>query len=334
MKPAYLFSLVIFLAALIQPVSAANASFVVPTISIVSVAPNQSVTITTANFPPNDTYDVYMGAFGTQGVNGIKVGTVSSNGGGTLSFTFPIPAQLTGMARIAIRLQSPYSGLYSFNWLYNDPNGPQPPYPPISYIPTFSITSVVKDQSVTILTNNFPPNDTFDVLMGPFGTQGINGIRVGTINSAAGGSFSTTFNIPPALYGSYQIAIRLQSPMSGFYAYNWFYNNPNASPIPGPTPIIYPPSFTITSVIRDQSVAISTVNFPPNDMFDVYLGVYGSLAINGVKVTTVNSGSGGAFTTTFTIPPSLQGLDRIAIRMHSPVSGYYSYNWFWNNTYP
>ncbi len=35
----------------------------------------------------------------------------------------------------------------------------------------------------------------------------------------------------------------------------------------------------------------------------------------------------------YTIPASLHGLDRIAIRMDSP-EGYYSYNWFWNNTYP
>ena len=99
------------------------------------------------------------------------------------------------------------------------------PYPPYSGVPTFTITSVVRDSSVTILTNNFPANDTFNVRMGPIGTQGIGGILVGTVNSGAGGSFSATFNIPPSLYGSYQIAIRLESPTTGYYAYNWFYNN-------------------------------------------------------------------------------------------------------------
>jgi hypothetical protein len=33
-----------------------------------------------------------------------------------------------------------------------------------------------------------------------------------------------TFEIPPALYGLSQIAIRLQSADSGYFAYNWFYN--------------------------------------------------------------------------------------------------------------
>jgi hypothetical protein len=33
------------------------------------------------------------------------------------------------------------------------------------------------------------------------------------------------FHIPKSLQGSYRIAIRLQSPSTGHYSYNWFYNN-------------------------------------------------------------------------------------------------------------
>jgi hypothetical protein len=84
---------------------------------------------------------------------------------------------------------------------------------------------VVKETSVTILTANFPASDTFNVTMGAYGTQGIGGISVGTVNSGAGGSFTATFNIPAALIGSNKIAIRLQSSTSGYYSYNWFYNN-------------------------------------------------------------------------------------------------------------
>jgi hypothetical protein len=60
--------------------------------------------------------------------------------------------------------------------------------------------------------------------MGPMGTKGIGGIVVGTTDSGVGGAFSATYNIPAALAGSYQIAIRMDSPQ-GFLAYNWFYNN-------------------------------------------------------------------------------------------------------------
>ena len=66
--------------------------------------------------------------------------------------------------------------------------------------------------------------------MGPMGTQGIGGIQVVTIDTGAGGSKGYTFSIPASLYGSNKISIRMQSPTSGYYAYNWFYNNTAGSP--------------------------------------------------------------------------------------------------------
>ena len=60
--------------------------------------------------------------------------------------------------------------------------------------------------------------------MGAFGTLGIGGTQVATFNSGAGGNFSATFNIPAALQGSTRIAIRMQSTVGGFFAYNWFWN--------------------------------------------------------------------------------------------------------------
>jgi hypothetical protein len=95
----------------------------------------------------------------------------------------------------------------------------------ISVIPTFSINSVVKNQTVTIQTYNFPANKTFDVLMDRIGTQAIYGIPAGSVNTNDGGSFVVTFQIPAALKGLNQIAVRLEaSDSSGFFAYNWFYN--------------------------------------------------------------------------------------------------------------
>ena len=51
------------------------------------------------------------------------------------------------------------------------------------YIPTFSITSVVEDETVTVQTYNFPASQTFAVRMGPFGTLGIGGTMVATVDS-------------------------------------------------------------------------------------------------------------------------------------------------------
>jgi hypothetical protein len=84
---------------------------------------------------------------------------------------------------------------------------------------------VVKDQTVTISGTNFPANDTFTVLMGPYGTKGIGGVNVGSTDTGSGGSLTATYNIPSSLAGSGKIAIRLESPTSGFFAYNWFFNN-------------------------------------------------------------------------------------------------------------
>jgi LysM repeat protein len=93
-----------------------------------------------------------------------------------------------------------------------------------SVIPTFSIVSVDKNHTVTVQTYNFPANRTFNVRMGRIGSRGVNGILAGTVETGSAASFKVTFVIPPGLYGLGQIAIRLESPGSGYFAYNWFYN--------------------------------------------------------------------------------------------------------------
>jgi hypothetical protein len=289
-----------------------------------------------------------MGAMGTQGISGIPCGTINSNSGGSFIATFNIPPSLYGSSQIAIRLESPSSGYYAYNWFYNNSTGPWTPGPyPTPYYgyPTFSIQSVAQNSTVTILTNNFPPNDTFNCKMGPMGTAGIGGTSCGSLSSSSGGSLTATFNIPANLYGSAQIAIRLESQSSGYYAYNWFYNNSTGPWTPGPFPTLGPwtpmptpfygyPTFSIQSVVQNQTVTILTSNFPVNDTFDVYMGPMGSQGISGTKVATFNSNGGGSFSATFNIPSNLINNNQIAIRMQSPYSGYYAYNWFYNSTSP
>jgi hypothetical protein len=203
----------------------------IPTFSIASVVADSKVTITPYNFPANDSFNVLMGEYGTKGINGIKVTTVTTNANRQLSATtYDIPAGLKGLNRIAIRLESPASGYFAYNWFYNSSTGSgtgggsTPGGSTYTGIPTFSIAAVVRDTNVTIQTKNFPPNLTFDVLMGQMGTRGVNGIKVGTLASGNGGSLSATFNIPPELKGLKQIAIRTQNSGTGYFSYNWFYN--------------------------------------------------------------------------------------------------------------
>ncbi|MEZ4516664.1 MAG: hypothetical protein R3C44_07430 [Chloroflexota bacterium] len=213
-----------------------------------------------------------------------------------------------------------------------------------STIPTFSIVSVVADESVTIETYNYPANQNFVVTMGPMGTQGIDGVVVATTNSGAGGSFRATYMIPEALKGSYQIAIRMQTTQAyPYYAYNWFYNNTATSapgkggqPVPLPAPIpSYSgiPTFRVCSVAQNQTVTVKTSNFPANQTFTVTMGPFGTQGIGGYVVGTMNSGVGGELVATFNIPAELVGYNLISIRAQTAQAyPFYAYNWFWNTT--
>jgi len=219
--------------------------------------------------------------------------------------------------------------------------GPAPANSSIGGIPTFSIQSVRTDQSVTILTQNFPAGQTFTVTMGAMGTMGIDGYQVASANSGAGGSFTATYTIPEQLKGSYQIAIRLQS-AQGYYSYNWFYNNATGgasglsttvqtTAAPGYFGI---PTFAIASVAAGKTVTIKTSNFPPNQTFTVTMGAMGTAGIGGVEVGKIESGSGGTMTQTFDIPDQFKGAYQIAIRAQTghAANPFYAYNWFYNNT--
>lgn len=332
------------------PVAAATSQSTIPTISILSVDANKSVTIRTYNFPANNTFVVTMGPMGTRGVGGIKVDTIDSGSGGSFDATFKIPDALVGSYQIAIRLQSSTSGYFAYNWFYNQTTGGTggtPPPLPSGVYPTFSIVCVNQNQNVTIQTQNLPKNDTFVVTMGPMGTRGVNGIKVDTIDTGNGGSQEFKFKIPDALVGSYQISIRMQSSQSGYFAYNWFYNTnscpgsggtggqpvPPTSPDYGLAPGVYP-TFSITAVVRDQNVTIRTTNLSKNDSYVVTMGPMGTKGVGGITVDTVDSGNGGTQELTFKIPDALKGSYQIAIRMQSPNSGYFAFNWFYNNTYP
>ncbi len=208
-------------------------------------------------------------------------------------------------------------------------------------IPTFTILEVVKDKSVTIQTNNFPANDTFTVTMGIIGTRGIGGTVVGSTKSGNGGSIKEIYTIPPSLAGAEMIAIRLESPTSGYFSFNWFWNNTAiATPPTSPTPTTPPttpaysgfPTFTIAAVVQGKTITIKGVNFPANDNYNVLMGAFGTKGIDGINVGSTKSGAGGDLSATYNIPASLAASTLIAIRLQSPTSGYFAYNWFFNNT--
>jgi len=323
----------------------------IPLISITTVTKYVSVTITGMNFPLGQTFTARMGDFGTKGVNGTVAGTLDTGTSSTFSKTFTIPSSLKGAARIAIRLDSP-QGYLSYNWFINNVEvpvtaatatataGATVTATSVIVIPTFSIVKVVKGTSVTIHTSNFPASQTFTARIGKYGTYGIGGTVVGTTNSGSGGAFDVTYTLPSALAAEAKIAIRLDSPQ-GYFSFNWFDNVDSTIPVTGATPTATAtpvPATTgiqkilIQSVVKDSKVTLQGTNFPAGKTFIVRMGTFGTLGVGGTQVTTFDSGSGGTFTATYSIPAALAGSPKIAIRLETANGAFFAYNCFYNTT--
>ncbi len=313
-----------------------NGTSLAPTIVAVSVKEGENVIIKTHNFPAGEAITVLMDVFGTQAIDGQEIETFDSEEGGALTKTFTIPKSLKDEYKLAIRLESKDSALSTATWFINQTGASGGTGSgAMTSIPTITILSVEEGVNVTVKTHNFPANKDFKVLMGEMGTRGIGGLEVETINSAGGGSFTATFDIPTTLQNTDLIAIRLQTANNVYFAYNWFYNNTtgatNGNGNGGFTGI---PTFTITGVVDGTKVSIKTNNFPANVDFKVLMGKMGTKGIGGTVVTTINSASGGTFTETFDIPAGLASDSQIALRLEAVSSGYYAYNWFYNEDYP
>jgi len=92
----------------------------IPTIAITAVQRDTSVTFLTHNYPANQQFTVTMGTFGSKGIGGVVAGTFNSGAGGSMPVTMPIPAQLAGLDRLAIRAQTSHQyPYYSYNWFFN-----------------------------------------------------------------------------------------------------------------------------------------------------------------------------------------------------------------------
>jgi hypothetical protein len=139
----------------------------------------------------------------------------------------------------------------------------------------------------------------------------------GTAGPTATGPTPTRTNTPAATVTAAPTPTRTATPPAG------------ATTVPVPTFAI--PTFDIVSVVRGTSVTIRTANFPPNQTFTALMGPIGSMGVGGTNAGTVNSGAGGVFTATISIPASMAATNQIALRLQSPA-GYYSFGWFYNFT--
>lgn len=214
---------------------------------------------------------------------------------------------------------------------------------PSKVVPIINIVSVVQDQSVTVQTAYFPAYDTFNVTMGLSGTQGIGGILVSKLTTGVGGAILAKFHIPSELYGQQIISIRLESPTSGYYSYNWFYNSTAASvPAYYPTSVPYSttptwrgiqegfPRFDIVKVYKGEKVDIRLINYPASREYAVYMKDGRSAYITWYDVAVFNSAAGGIFDATFSIPTELKYRPLIAVKIYDKSRKIFTVNLFYN----
>jgi len=317
---------------------------------ITSVDPNSSVTIHTFGFPEGTNLTVTMGPAGSAGL-GYYVTTTYTGEGGVLDRTFPIPEALNGVQTIVLRLESADGEYVAYGPFVNQVGGSAKPASGTAPVSGSSVSttslelyvqSVVPNDLVSVRTGNFPMGTLFDVYMGKHGTNGVNGYLVATTNSGDGGSFGVDYAIPSQFYDQSIIDLLMVGQNGEGSVGVAFYNKEGGGAAPstgtgssssgstsGGSYVSYVPTFSIVTVKPGESVTIRTNNFPPGQAFTVRMGPYGTYGINGEIVGTTDSGAGGSFEATYSIPASLKSADAIAIRMDSS-QGYYAYNWFTN----
>lgn len=264
-------------------------------------------------------------------------------------------------------------------------------------VPSFSVSDVVVNESVTIVAREFPANTEILVKMRTFATEDAY-IAVARFNTESGGNFSVTFPIPAELFGIDKVEVVLTDEKAltipSFFEIKvaeeaaptpmtvTINPAPQATMVPPAAPVaekqdnpvalvnplVQPPvvqkpnvcdrclvpMFKIVGVQRGKSVEVETLNFPLYTDFVVRMGYFtdpktctpagcfipaemkpGNIFV-GYEVGTYNSGGNASEKVTFNIPAAIQYLSPMYIRFDETCGGcgYYSFNYFWNNTYP
>lgn len=197
--------------------------------------------------------------------------------------------------------------------------------------PDIRIDATVRDQSVKMTVRMGVKNAKVDILMGPAGSKGIQGVNVGTANTGKTGGFQATVNIPASLKGADRLDVRVQVKSSkdalAFRGISTgFYNMTS-----GPKGYSSLPSVVITRVVRNERVDVTVHNLPPNKSFNVFLGAYlGHRNYPSIKVGSLSSSVGGTVTASFNIPAALYKAKEIVLVLQNASGGCSVYKKFLN----
>lgn len=202
--------------------------------TVVSVVEDQSVNVRLEKFPANETFYVYMGFNGTNGINGYLVSKIATNDGGTFMAKFLIPAGLKGEDIIAIRFESKDSNAYWYDWFYNKTGASTSTAGSTSSgttynnwdsgEPQFEVLKVVNGVSITVRTKYFPENQRWAVYMKDGALASTTLYEVNGFDSSAGGIQTMTLSIPSQLQYKDKIAIIFYSLKDGYRTYNLILN--------------------------------------------------------------------------------------------------------------
>ena len=197
-----------------------------PQVTVTNVVRNKTVQFSLQNFRSDVNVEVLIGAYGTHGVNGVKVGAFKTSHSGTLRATVNIPSRFSGASRLDLRVQRRgYKGTsnlnyYAYTTFNNKTTTVVTPHKTISV----QVTKVVHNKSVTVRFGRLPPHMRFEVRMTGLGGKQGGSQTVGTFNSGAGGTLVATYSIPRALAGSKLIILTVRSTTQGYSGMTLFFN--------------------------------------------------------------------------------------------------------------
>lgn len=359
---------ILFLIALMLPVQASAApqaslsqSVTIPggpTFWFHKVVRDTEVTISVKDFPKGERFQVYIGRTGSSFSDMQKVGTLEYSSG-TYRQTYKIPTRYRGERILGIRLYNQVTGHYGHDIFNNttgwnsqqslfltptgsstsDSAGTSTGVPGTG--PEFWIHDVQKDKFVTIKVKWYPKFENFRAYIGTPGEAKSGGVGVGTIIGSGDLSFITAFSIPSKYWGEDQLILRLENTFTGNYAFTQFTNSddwqvissfdPNSVPSFAVSSYRGHPETQILNVVADSEVTLLASNLRPEDTYIVTMNISGTYGIGGTFVGTIESDAQGSATiVTFPIPEWLYGNTVIAIRLESPSSGYYAFDFFYN----
>ncbi len=240
-----------------RPVSAAT-----PSISIVSVKSDETVTIDTRSFPADINFTIRMDKAGNQAIDGIVVGQTNSGIGGAFRVTYRIPAELRGVQTIAIRLESA-EGWYAFNWFVNRTSGdssntgtiPETGGTTGAKGPRLNILGVAANETVTVEALNLPASTYLTVRVGPYYTFFRDYVITPSVKTDANGYVKFSIGLPEVVKDVEMVTVRVDG--GGHHAFNAFKNVDGGSTIP------------VTSTGACQIVSVTpSASMPRNADFD------------------------------------------------------------------